>query len=245
MKPVLEVNKLSISWQGGSGRVLEDISFALEPGEFVGIIGPSGCGKSTLCLALAGIIPRQIPGRMEGEIRLLGKDLADLSLPQITTNLGIVFQDPETQLFLPRVMNEMAFGPENLCIPAEEIRKRIGEIAGQTGTEAILESNPNELSGGQQQIVALAAVLALAPKVLILDEVTSQLDPQSCQRIQEILMKLRRQGVAILMVEHNLEHLLGTDRIIALRDGKVEVAAAAEDLTANPDLLTRVYGGDR
>lgn len=241
---LLEVNSLSVYWQEGS-QVLEEISFSLTPGEFVGVIGPSGCGKSTLCMALSGIIPRQIPGRVEGEIKLLGKDLMDLSLPQITTNLGIVFQDPETQLFLPKVMNELAFGPENLCESVEEIRRRIQDISGQIGIEDLLTASPHQLSGGQQQIVALAAVLALEPKVLILDEVTSQLDPYSCQRIQDILVKLRQRGVAILMVEHNLGQLIKADRVLSLRAGAIDVAATGEELGHNQELLNRIYGGDK
>jgi len=191
---------------------------------------------------LAGIIPRQLPGRVEGEISLLGRDLASLNLSQITTDLGIVFQDPETQLFLPRVMNELAFGPENLCISPREIRERIQIIAQETGCGKLLEANPNELSGGQQQLIALAAVLALEPKFLVLDEVTSQLDPQSCQRIQDIIAGLRRRGVAVLMVEHNLEQLVHADRILALKAGKLEIAATGEKMDAHA--LTRVYGDD-
>jgi len=241
VNPVLEVIDLCVSWPQGE-RVLDALSFSLAPGELLGIIGPSGCGKSTLCLTLAGIVPRQLPARVDGIVRLGGRDLTDLSIGEITTDLGIVFQDPETQLFLPRVMNELAFGPENLCVPAPEIRERIQAVAGETGCLDLLEANPNQLSGGQQQIVALTAVLAMAPKVLILDEVTSQLDPLSCNRIQAIVASLRRRGVAILMVEHNLEQLCQADRVLSLKGGKMEVAAAGEGLALDEELLARIYG---
>jgi len=242
LNAALCVQGVSVAW-GQAEPVLSDLSFSLAPGELMGVVGPSGCGKSTLCQALAGIIPRQLPGQVNGEIRLLGRNLTELTLPQITTDLGIVFQDPQTQLFLPRVMNELAFGPENLTVPREEIRARIGDIAQQTGCQDWLEANPNQLSGGQQQIVALAAVLALQPRVLLLDEVTAQLDPHSCKRIQDIISDLRRQGVAVLMVEHNLEQLTKADRIISLRGGRMEVAVTGQG-SLSPAMLARVYGDD-
>lgn len=242
MTPVLEATNLSVSWPRG-GKIISDFTFSLAPGELVGVIGPSGCGKSTLCLALAGIIPRQLPCRVEGEIRLLGEDLAKLSLPEIASGLGIVFQDPETQLFLPRVRNELAFGPENLGIPAGQIRERMRDAARAAGCEDLLDANPNELSGGQQQLVALAAVLAMKPKVLLLDEVTSQLDPESCRRIQTVIANLLSQGTAVLMVEHNLDQLIHADRVLCLREGVVEVAVAGD--FRDTELLTRVYGDYR
>lgn len=240
MNPVLEVKNLSVSW-GQGARVVEEVSFSVEPGELVGIIGPSGCGKSSLCLALAGIIPRQLPGRVEGEIMVLGRSLAELSLPEIACDLGLVFQDPETQLFLPRVMNELAFGPENLCVPGSKIVQTIRSIAGETGCEDLLECNPNELSGGQQQLIALAAVLTMEPKLLLLDEVTSQLDPESCQRIQAVISVFLQRGGAVLMVEHNLEQLVQANRILCFKAGRLE-AAAAENLFQDENLLTSIYG---
>mgnify|MGYP000867912322 CR=1 FL=1 len=242
MSSVLVAEGLFVSWQPGDW-VLRDINFSLAAGEVVGIIGSSGCGKSTLCLALAGIIPRQSPGQVEGKIFLEGRDLAQFSLPQIASCLGIVFQDPETQLFLPRVRNELAFGPENLCLPREEIAARIQRIAEEMGCRELLAANPNELSGGQQQLIALAAVLALEPKVLILDEVTAQLDPRTCQRLQAIVLDLRQRGMAVLMAEHNLQMLACADRILVLREGRMEEAAAS-DLDGEEG-LSRVYGGGR
>lgn len=237
MIPILEVRNLTVTWPGGE-QVLDQLSFTLAAGELVGIVGPSGGGKSTICLTLAGIIPRQLAAEVRGEIYFSGRSMTQLSLPEITAEVGIVFQDPETQLFLPRVMNELAFGPENLALPVPEIRARIEVVAEESGCTDLLEANPNELSGGQQQIVALAAVLAMGPKLLILDEVTSQLDPDSCQRIQEIIASLRRQGVAVLMVEHNLAQLLEADRIFSLREGRMEAASGDWDEA----WLNRVYG---
>lgn len=237
MKAVLAAESLSVSWRPGNW-VLRGIDFSLLPGELVGVIGASGCGKSTFCLALAGIIPRQLPGQVEGRILLAGQDIAQLTPGEVAGHLGIVFQDPETQLFLTRVRSEIAFGPENLCLPQTEIADRVGSIATEIGIQHLLAANPNELSGGQQQLVALAAVLALEPKVLILDEVTSQLDPSTSKVIQSIIQDLRRRQVAVLMVEHDLFQLKAADRILLLRDGTLEAVGDLE----NED-LSRIYRG--
>lgn len=242
MRPILAAESLFVSWQRGKW-VLQDVSFTLSAGELIGIIGPSGCSKSTLCLALAGIIPRQLPGQVAGKILLAGQNLDELSQPEIASRLGIVFQDPQSQLFLPRARNELAFGPENLCLPREEIAARVQRIAEEIGCLDMLAASPNELSGGQQQLIALAAVLALEPKVLILDEVTAQLDPRTCQRLQGIIRDLRRRGVALLMVEHNLQQLAAADHILVLREGRLEEAAAGD--LEGEEGLSRVYGGGR
>jgi energy-coupling factor transport system ATP-binding protein len=240
MKAVLAAESLSVSWQPGE-RVLREIYFSLFPGELVGVIGASGCGKSTFCLALAGIIPRHLPGQVEGKILLAGQDIAQLNRAEIAGALGIVFQDPETQLFLTMVKSEIAFGPENLCLPQREIAARVHRVAAELGCQHLLAANPNELSGGQQQLVALASVLALEPKVLILDEVTSQLDPDTTQRIQAIIEDLRRRQAAVLMVAHDLSQLATADRVLLLRDGALEAVGELE----NQDLSKIYRGGPR
>lgn len=228
MTEALAVANLSFSWREDGPRLLEGLSFTLSPGEMLGITGPSGSGKSTLCLCISGIIPHQIAGHLSGEIRLLGRPLSELTLPAIATSLGIVFQDPETQLFLPVIRNELAFGPENLCVPRDRLEAIVDRVAADTGITPLLESGPNAISGGQQQITALAAVLALNPRVLVLDEVTSQLDSRACCRIQEIIALLRQRGVAILMVEHNMAQLRQADRVLRLEAGSL-VPEGGED----------------
>ncbi len=194
----------------------------------MGITGPSGCGKSTLCLCLSGIIPNHISGVLTGEVYLLEQLLSSLPPAAIAARLGIVFQDPETQLFLPVIRNELAFGPENLCVARDEIARRVKKTAEKFGISHLLPSAPTEISGGQQQIAALAAVLAMEPRVLFLDEVTSQLDQRSCQRIQDIIKNLKQQGVAIIMVEHNHNQLLHCDRVLSMEGGRL-----TREVTAN------------
>lgn len=239
MKPVLAAEALAVSWQPNKW-VFQDVDLTLLPGEFLGVVGPSGCGKSTLCLALAGIIPRQLQAQVTGSIRLAGQDLAQLSLPQIAGSLGIVFQDPQSQLFLPQVRRELAFGPENLCVEPKKIAARIEEIAEQVGCHSLLSANPNELSGGEQQLIALASVLAMAPAVLILDEVTAQLDTATARRLAGVIGGLRKQGVAVLMIEHNLEQLAAADKILALNNGRLQEVADV----SSEEALAQAYGGD-
>lgn len=218
MSYVLEARDLSFAWHN-QPQLFRGVSFGLEAGEMLGITGPSGCGKSTLCLCLGGIIPNHISGVLTGGVYLLGQLLSTMQPAAVAAQLGIVFQDPETQLFLPVIRNELAFGPENLCVPRDEIARRVKRVAADFGIAHLLPNAPTEISGGQQQIAALAAVLAMEPKVLLLDEVTSQLDRRSCQRLQDIIKDLKKQGVAIVMVEHNHNQLLHCDRVFSMDGG--------------------------
>ncbi|MFY9114595.1 MAG: ABC transporter ATP-binding protein [Dethiobacteria bacterium] len=216
MSRPLVVKNFSFAYKEEGRKIIDKISFSLDEGEVLGIIGLSGCGKSTLCFALCGIIPHFIDGYMEGEVLLFGKNTTELTLPGIATRVGIVFQDPETQLFLPVVKNEIAFGPENICLLREEIARRITEVAHLTKIMHLLERNPNTLSGGEQQLVALSAVLALDPQLLILDEVSSQLDAEHCEMIFDIVSALKEKGRTIVMVDHNYERLAPADKLLAL-----------------------------
>ncbi len=216
----LEVRSLSFSYRAGGERALEGVEFTLERGQVLGLTGPSGGGKSTLCLALSGIIPHSGQGRMEGQVLIMGRDTREMTLPQIATRCGIVFQDPETQLFLPRIRNEVAFGPENLCLPRDRIRRIVEETAREAGIEHLLDRNPNQLSGGEQQIVALASVLALDPEIMVLDEVSSQLDEAGAARIQGLLARLKDQGRTLVMVDHDPSRLALADTVLVLEEGR-------------------------
>jgi energy-coupling factor transport system ATP-binding protein len=238
---VLAVKDLSLSYREGEW-LCRDLNFSLHEGEMLGVIGPSGCGKSTLCLALSGIIPHRADGHMEGDVFLLGENTRTLSLPRIATRAGIVFQDPETQLFLPQIRQELAFGPENLCRPREEIARRVDDVAALTVVEALLPDNPNEISGGQRQLAALAAVLCLDPAVLICDEVASQLDEAGCRRILEVIRQLKERGKTIVMVDHNLSRLRLADRILAINSGGVCALGPARDFLNNPSLVAQCFG---
>lgn len=218
--PVLETADLSVTYPGGT-VALAGVDLRLQPGEILGITGPSGCGKSTLCLCLAGIIPHNHPAELGGEVRVEGQSTRDLTQPQIATRVGIVFQDPVTQLFLPRIGSELAFGPENLCRDPAEIRDTVQQVARLTAVDHLLGAHPHRVSGGQQQLAALAATLALEPQVLVLDEAMSQLDQASTDRILEVVGALPRRGVSVVMVDHSASRLQVAGRVLCMEGGRV------------------------
>ncbi len=218
----LETRNLSFCYSQHSRLILDKINLRVELGQVLAIVGLSGSGKSTLCYCLSGIIPLVQQGEMWGQVLIKGSQTREMNLPTIATRVGIVFQNPETQIFFPTVEDELAFGPENLCIPQEEIGQRIEEGLRLVGMEAYRYMSPHHLSGGQKQLIALASVLTLKPEILIFDEAMSQIDKVGKQRIKEVILDLKKAGKSIIMVEHDLKNLDVADRILVLRQGRLE-----------------------
>jgi len=218
----VEIKDLTFHYQGSKELLLNKINLKVDKGEVLAIVGLSGSGKTTLCYCISGIIPHIYSGKMEGKILLEGKPTTELTIPGIATCLGIVFQNPETQLFFPVVEDEIAFGPENLCLEREEIGKRINKVLKLTGMASKRYENPGYLSGGQKQLIALASVLSLEPQILIFDEVMSQIDSRGRLAIKEMILTLKKKGKTLIMVEHDYENLDIADRIMVLQDGRLE-----------------------
>lgn len=218
---MIAINAQKISFSYDEKCILNNIDLYVNEGECVALTGGSGCGKSTLCYIIAGIIPRNIDGDLQGKVEIFGNDLSKLTTAQLSENLGIVFQNPDSQLFSPTVEDEIAFGPENLCLPVNEIDKRITEALKAVGMSEYRYANPFNLSGGQKQLIALAAVLSLKPKILVFDEALSQLDDESTKLIKNVVKSLKSSGVSILFVEHDEENLDIADRIYRLENGKI------------------------
>jgi len=216
MKAV-EVKGLSVAYNGN--KIINDFTFSADPGEAVLIKGPSGCGKSTFLHAVCGLIPVSIQADASGEVLIFGKNILDLSIAERAKEIGIVFQNPETQLFCGSVEDEIAFGLENLCFPRDEIGRRIDEMLALTGLEQYRSSPPNELSGGQKQLVVLAAVLALDPKILLLDEPLSQLDNYGGQALKAQFLELRLNGRTLLMADHGEELGQVATRVVDIGKG--------------------------
>jgi len=210
----VEIKNLSVAY--GKRVIIRDFSLAVETGGAVLIRGPSGCGKSTLLNAVCGLIPKSIHAEMSGEVLLSGRDVRELDVIGRAGEIGVVFQNPETQLFCDTVEDEIAFGLENLCLPRAEIGRRIDEMLALTRMEKYRFTSPKELSGGQKQLVVLAAVLALDPKVLLLDEALSQLDTTGKQALTERLLELKREGRTLLMVDHDGELASVACRVVDL-----------------------------
>ncbi|MFA6940416.1 MAG: ABC transporter ATP-binding protein, partial [Clostridiaceae bacterium] len=213
----LEVCDLQFGYQGNKTNILRGANLKVKKGEIVALVGLSGCGKTTLCYCMCGIIPYVFQGDYKGKVLINGTLTSEMTLPGIATQVGIVFQDPDTQLFSPIVEDEIAFGPENLCIERNEIGKRIGDALKQVRMEKYRFGSPDILSGGQKQLIALASVLSLGTEILIFDEVMSQIDFEGKRIIKEMICELKNLGKTIVMVEHDFENLDIADRIMVMK----------------------------
>ena len=213
----VEVRNLSVAYDGHS--IIKEFSFAADSGETVLLKGPSGCGKSTFLHAVCGLIPGSIHAEISGEILIFGRNIQELSVTERSREIGIVFQNPETQIFCGTVEDEIAFGLENLCVPKNEIGRRIDEMLALTRLEQYRSVPPKELSGGQKQLVVLAAVLALDPGILLLDEALSQLDSSGREALVTQFLKLKQEGRTLLMVDHDGELETVASRVVDLEGG--------------------------
>ncbi len=220
---IIETKNLTYTYPGATRPAIKEVSIKIEKGEFTLITGPSGCGKTTLCRCFNGLIPHFYQGELKGEITVAGLKVQEHPVYELATHVGMVFQNPENQLFALSVEKDVAFGLENLGMPRDEIRKRVDWALQLTGTYELRERTPTELSGGQQQRVAIAAVLAMQPEVIVLDEPTSFLDPLGAKKIFEVIYELNKKlGITIVLVEHRLDLTAKySDHIIIMDDGKV------------------------
>lgn len=234
----IKVNNLSYKYFHSGSLVINNINLKIAKGEIVAISGLSGCGKSTLCLCLGGIIPHYLGGEMKGQVVVNGKSTRDYSVAQLAQEVGMVFQDPDTQLFSSTVEDELAFAPENLCLPVDEIKKRVNNVLDILGINALREENPSHLSGGQKHLVAMGAVLTLDPGILILDEVMAQLDSSERKNVAEILACLKKRGKTILLVEHDLENVKVADRVLVLEDGLLIRGGQVSEVLEDSNFLT-------
>ena len=212
----VEVKNLSFKYKDQEDYVLKDLNLIVKDGETIALTGPSGCGKSTLCSLICGLIPKLYKGQISGDILIYGEKIKNLSIAETVAKIGIIFQNPSTQLFSPTIEDELAFGPENLCVEREEIGRRIDKILKTINMEKYRYDNPNNLAGGQQQLIALASVLMLNPSILICDEIMSWIDDEGKEIIKDILLKLKEEGKTIIMVDHDLDNIKTADRILNL-----------------------------
>lgn len=230
--PIVEVRSLSYTYPGSTKPTLTNVNFSVEEGEFILLTGPSGCGKTTLCRCLNGLIPNSYGGEFNGQVIVDGLVTTEHPVYEIAQHVGLVFQNPENELFCTSVEREVAFGPENLALPREEIRKRVEESLAMVGISHLRDKSPEELSGGEQQKVAIAALLAMKPKILVLDEPTANLDPASAQSVLNVLLKLNEEsGVTTILVEHRLEMVAHmAHRCAILNEGRLVLMGKPEDV---------------
>ncbi len=234
---VIETKNLTYTYPGGTKPSIRDVSIKIEKGEFTLITGPSGCGKTTLCRCFNGLIPHFYQGELKGEITVAGINVAEHPIYELAKHVGLVFQNPENQLFALSVEKDVAFGLENLGVPREEMHKRVDWALKLAGIYDLRERPPHELSGGQQQRVAIASVLAMQPEVIVLDEPTSFLDPLGAKKIFEVIYELNRKlGKAVVLVEHRLDLTARyADHIIIMDEGKVIVDGEPREILSSEE----------
>lgn len=228
---MIEFADFSFKYLGADSLALRKVNLNIEEGEYVVITGPSGCGKTTLCRAINGLVPQFHRGYIAGNVIVDGKNTREHNVAEFAPIAGLVFQQPENQLVTLNVEREIAFGPENLGIEPDEIRRRVEELIDMLDLEHLREKHPHEMSGGEQQRVAMAATLALKPQVLVADEPTSNLDPQSAVTILDLIADLNSRDMTVVLVEHRLD-LVSKDasRVVLMDKGSIVADGEPRDV---------------
>ncbi len=233
--PAVDLRAITYTYEGEDAPVLNDITLRVEDGEFVLILGPSGCGKSTLLQLLNGTIPHTLKGALSGEATICGRPLASTKVAAFATEVGMVFQDPDAQIICTRVRDEVCFGLENLCFPVAEIIERQAEALRAVGLEGFGDRSVFDLSGGQKQRVSIAAVLAVRPRLLVLDEPTANLDPAGMAEVFALLQVLHKAGTTIIMVEHRVDELADRiSRVVMMDVGRITFDGSPRAAFAQP-----------
>jgi len=229
---VVHLQGVAFRYPDSDRDALHDVDLTIRRGEIVGIVGASGAGKSTLALVISGQIPAFVEGHLRGDVMVLGRSTRGRKASELAESVGIVYQDPEAQLYGLTVEEELAVGLENRNVPAAEIEERIRWALDVVGLRAaLLTRSPYDLSGGEKQRVVIASVLALRPAVLVLDEPTSALDPGGKSTLYDLLGRLAHGGVTVIVVEHDLERLvLQANRLIWLEDGTIRAIGSPAEV---------------
>jgi energy-coupling factor transporter ATPase len=229
---VIETTDLTYTYPGATKPSIKEVSITMNKGDFVILTGPSGCGKTTLCRCFNGLIPHFYNGNLEGKIEVADLNVADHKIHELASHVGLVFQNPENQLFALSVEKDVAFGLENFAMPRDEMRKRVDWALQMAGINELGERPPHELSGGQQQRVAIASVLAMQPDIMILDEPTSFLDPVGAQKIFEVINELNKKlGITIILVEHRLDLAAKyANNVIVMDEGRVVLNGSPREI---------------
>lgn len=233
--PIIAIEQVSFTYEGSEKRALDGIDLMVDKGDFLGIIGPSGAGKSTLAYSMNGIIPHYCKGDFYGSVALDGNDTFETSLTDLSRIVATVFQDIDAQMVASVVEDELLFGLENFGVAREEIEERLSDALARVGITELRHRVISSLSGGQKQKVAVAAVLALRPRVLLLDEPTGALDPASSRQIFELLRELNeRHGITVVVIEQKIGLLAEFARRLAvLENGTLRYCGPTREVLRN------------
>ena len=227
---LIEVKDLYFRYNS-EDRAVNGISLSIEKGEFVCILGHNGSGKSTLAKLLVGLLEAR-----KGSILIDGEELTEASVDNIRKKIGIVFQNPDNQFVGITVRDDIAFGLENRCVPKDEMLRLIDEFSEKVRMKEFLDRNPEELSGGEKQRVAIAGVLAMNPEIIIFDEATSMLDPKGVAEVMEVIDHLKSKKT-IISITHNLNEAIKADKVIIMNEGKVVLTGTPSDVFKNMDVI--------
>jgi energy-coupling factor transport system ATP-binding protein len=231
MKPIIDCQNISYYYIEEEGEVIKNLSLSVAKGEWICVLGPNGSGKSTLSKLIAGLMnPRQ------GEIRI-NDEVMQMSNYELRRTIGMVFQNPDNQFVGSTVKDDIAFGLENNEVPQSQMEERIQHYSSLVGMESFLEQEPQHLSGGEKQRVAIASVLALQTEILLLDEATSMLDPLSRKEVLATITSLKKLNKTVISITHDVNEALLADRVIVMVQGEMIAQGTPQEVFMNPELL--------
>jgi len=237
---IINLQNVTYKYPLTDAPALQNINLQVNEGEFVAVIGPNGAGKSTLCYTIAGFVPHFFKGEIAGIVEVAGNESSKSNLHEWVLNVGLAFQNPFNQISGAKytVFEEIAFGLENIGVPRDEMKSRVEDAMKLTGISDLADRSPYSLSGGQQQRVALTSILVMHPKVLVLDEPTSQMDPIGTREVFGVIRKLSESGITVVMVEHKIEWIAEfADKVVALYNGSILLEGKPQEVLTS-DLLT-------
>lgn len=245
---IVSIRDLTYKYPLTKEPVLQNVNLQVNQGEFVAVIGPNGAGKSTLCYALAGFVPHFFKGEISGEVEVDGRKSSESTLDEWVLNVGLAFQNPFNQISGAKytVFEEIAFGLENIGVPRDEMKERVKDAMSLTGISDLADRSPYSLSGGQQQRVALTSILVMRPRLLVLDEPTSQMDPIGTREVFGVVRKMAEEGMTVVMVEHKVEWIAHfADRVIALKEGRILMDGTPGEVLTSDTLIENGFGVSR
>ncbi|HUW90338.1 MAG TPA: ABC transporter ATP-binding protein [Candidatus Nanopelagicaceae bacterium] len=231
---LIKFNNFHFRYKGNDEYALKKINLEIGSNKFILLAGETGSGKTTLIRCMNGLIPQFYAGYYKGDVEISGKNTTETTISELSSEVGIVFQNPENQLITMNVEHEIAFGLENLGIPRDEIKEKIKEVVEITEIESIIDKAPFEISGGEQQRVAIASILVLEPRVIVLDEPTANLDPLFARKILNLLKKIQvEKKITVIISEHRMDLILPlVDDIILMKESEI-IAYGAKDKVIN------------
>ncbi|MFA5365270.1 MAG: ATP-binding cassette domain-containing protein [Candidatus Bathyarchaeia archaeon] len=237
----IQLKNVAYTYPMADKPTIQNMDLEITQGEFVGLIGGTGSGKTTLLRLLNGLIPHYFGGALEGHILVDGMNTKDYPIGKLAASVGFVFQEADSQLFFQTVEDDIAFGPENLCVPPDEIVRRVDETLHRAGLTELRFKSPSNLSEGQKQLVAIASVLAMKPKILLLDEPTSNLDSESSERVIGFVKELNQNGITVVLATHDIDTIAEcASRIVLVDDGKILANGKPADVFSDFGLFERL-----